>query len=439
MAENLSAAGKTSSLQTSPLVAGFVFEVQRPGLPHDGHYDRAFVMSAFENRYGIARPSITLANWRERPASCWSFTHVSELVPSAVIHAGGGRRDGKDNHAPPPLPLPDVLVEVAGKLTSLEDFLTHSMSDRFVLWRDGHLKIDWTAAHSDAALPHLLFSISKSLTGLLAGILQDEGILDPAKPVSHYLPQTADGGYGDCPLQHLLDMRTSIEFLEEYLDRDGDYARYRRAMLWNPPEPDLEPEPLSSLLFRLKKGEGAHGGPFCYLSPNSDLLALLVEHAAGAPYAELMSQLVWQKAGARSDAFITVDAKGAPRGAGGISATAHDLLRVGRLFLEEGSIGGRQIVSPAWIADTTENGDQAAWDTGNFADFLPGARYRNQWYCLARPSQVVLAIGIHGQFLYIDRRTKTIMVKFASHALPQNDQCDISNLEFLKAVAALDW
>ena len=394
-------------------------------------------MTAFEQKYGIGRPSITLANWRERPASQWSFTHVSELVPSAVIRASSTQRQETGDAAA--TGLPDIRLNVAGEQTSLKAFLTRTMSDRFVFWRDGQFLIDWTAAHSDAALPHLLFSVSKSLTGLLAGILKDQGILDPGKPVAHYLPETAGGGYGDCPLQHLMDMRASIDFLEEYLDRDGDYARYRRATLWNPGEPDLENETLPELLFRLKKGEGAHGGPFYYLSPNSDLLALLVERAAGIPYAQLMSDLVWRGIGATSDAFVTVDATGAPRGAGGVSATAHDLLRVGRLFLEEGSIDGRQVVSPAWIADTMKNGDEAAWNIGNFSDFLPGGRYRNQWYGLARPSRVVLAVGIHGQWLYIDPDTSTIIVKFASHAIPQNDETDADNVAFLKAVARLDF
>ena len=393
-------------------------------------------MTAFEKKYGIARSSITLANWRERPASQWSFTHVSELVPSAVIRAGGARAETAHDAAPSG--LPDIRLNVAGEQTSLEGFLTRTMTDRFLLWRDGEFRIDWTAPHSDAALPHLLFSVSKSLTGLLAGILGDQGILDPGKPIAHYLPETAGSGYGDCPLQHLMDMRASIDFLEEYLDRDGDYARYRRATLWNPHEPDLADETLSQLLFRLKKGGGEHGGPFYYLSPNSDLLALLVERAAGIPYAQLMSELVWQGIGATSDAFITVDATGAPRGAGGISAAAHDLLRVGRLFLEEGSVDGRQIVSPAWIADTMKNGDEAAWNTGNFCDFLPGGRYRNQWYGLAWPSRVVLAVGIHGQWLYVDPDTNTIMVKFASHAIPQNDESDADNVAFLKAVAGLE-
>ena len=394
-------------------------------------------MTAFERKYGIDRPSITLANWRERPASQWSFTHVSELVPSAVIRAAGRQPELAGLAAPSG--LPDVRLNVAGEQTSLAGFLTRSMSDRFLLWRDGEFLIDWVAPHSDPELPHLLFSVSKSLTGLLAGILTDRRILDPGKPVAHYLPETAGGGYGDCPLQHLMDMRASIDFVEEYLDRDGDYARYRRATLWNPQEPDLAEETLSHLLFRLKKGEGRHGGPFYYLSPNSDLLALLAERAAGMPYAQLMSELVWRRIGAASDAFVTVDAMGAPRGAGGISATAHDLLRVGRLFLEEGSLDGNQIVSPAWVADTMKNGDEAAWNTGNFSDFLPGGRYRNQWYGLARPSRVVLAIGIHGQWLYVDPDSNTIMVKFASQAIPQNEETDADNVAFLKAVARLEW
>ena len=47
-------------------------------------------MTAFESRFGFARKDVTLANWRERPFSLWSFQNAGELVPSAVIRCADG-------------------------------------------------------------------------------------------------------------------------------------------------------------------------------------------------------------------------------------------------------------------------------------------------------------------------------------------------------------
>ena len=206
-----------------------------------------------------------------------------------------------------------------------------------------------TRPHVDAGRPHLLFSISKSITALLAGILQDHGRLDPVQTVSHYWPETASCGFGDCPVQHVLDMRVSLDFTEDYLDTTGVYARYRRATAWNPTLKENAVKVSRPSCCRSARGAAPHGGPFHYLSPCSDMLGLLLEKVTGEPFADLMSRLLWQPMGAQTDALLSLDEKGAPRGAGGICATPHDLLRLGELLLHNGEIDGDRVVSDRWI------------------------------------------------------------------------------------------
>ena len=87
---------------------------------------------------------------------------------------------------------------------------------------------------------------------------------------------------------------------------------------------------------------GPHGGPFNYVSPNTDLLGWAIERAMGRRYADLMSELIWKPMGARRSAYITVDRLGAPRCAGGVCATVRDLARVGQLIVEDGARGSMQ-------------------------------------------------------------------------------------------------
>ena len=79
--------------------------------------------------------------------------------------------------------------------------------------------------------------IFTSLTGAMAGILVDQGMLAPESPVIKYVPEVADSAYADCTVRHVLDMTVSSSFSEEYLDQSGDYIRYRRATLWDPALP----------------------------------------------------------------------------------------------------------------------------------------------------------------------------------------------------------
>ncbi len=373
---------------------------------------------SFEHDHGFDRSDVGLHNWRERPFSQWSFQHVSEFVPSARVACTGS---GEPEAA---APFEDISVSPDGTQTSLSAFLERSETDLFAVMRDGYVVAEWTAPHAQRALPHLVFSVSKSITALIAGILEKQGALDLTRTISNYVPETRECGFGDCSLRNLLDMRVSLGFREEYLDDAGDYARYRRSTLWNPPIEGQPVEDMLGLLCSLPKGDGLHGGAFHYLSPNSDMLGILLERATGSRFADLMSELLWKPMGAQSDAWMTIDANGYPRAAGGLSIMARDLLAVGDLLCTDGAAGSRQIVPADWIADMRRSGNRPAWANGNFSGFSTIDRYRSQWYQLAAPSQVSMAIGIHGQWLYVDHATRTVIVKLSSQTLPMDEALD---------------
>ena len=61
---------------------------------------------------------------------------------------------------------------------TLETLLEQSHSDSLVLLHQGRKVWQWNAAHCDIERPHILFSISKSITGMLAGILVDQGVIE---------------------------------------------------------------------------------------------------------------------------------------------------------------------------------------------------------------------------------------------------------------------
>lgn len=391
-------------------------------------------MHNFRARYGFARDDVWLGNWRERPFSRWSFQHVSEIVPSATIM---GSRKERPKETPLANGLLDEKIRIGTATQTVKSFLEHSETDLFILLRDGKRIVDWCAPNAKACQPHIVFSISKSITGLLAGILQDTGEFDPNQKVSNILPEMRTSGYGDCTLQDLLDMRASIQFSEEYGDESGDYANYRLAMGWNVSPATEEAGGLVRFLERRIKGTGDHGGPFRYLSLNSDLLGLILERISGVPFAELMSMLLWQKLPHTADGFITVDRNGAPRTGGGISITARDLLAIGGLLLNLGAAGDLQIVSERWVHDMLQNGSSEAWSAGNYSDFIRGGRYRNQWYQFDDPDTVFMAIGIHGQWLYVDTNKRVLAVKLSSQALPQNDALDAKCLEFFARIRDL--
>jgi CubicO group peptidase (beta-lactamase class C family) len=363
---------------------------------------------------------VTLANWRTAPFNRWAFHHVREIVPSADIP-----NDPAQAAEFPASPVDLGTVRIAadrGTPPSFDEFLDETGTDGLVIVNRGRVVFEYYANGMTAETPHILMSVSKSLLGLLAGVLVARGDLQPDRPVTEYIPEVAGTAYRDATLRHLLDMRAGIDFDEDYLATSGLIIAYRKAANWNPLEPGEHPSDLRSFSQEMTESAGPHGGPFSYVSPNTDLLGWAIERATGRRYADLMSELIWKPMGAGRSAYITVDRLGAPRCAGGMCATVRDLARVGQLLVEGGARGSTQIIPASWIEDIVGNGDPEAWAAGNAAEYFPGLpmRYRSQWYVQDGEAPLLFGLGIHGQNLFVDRTHGIVIAKVSSQALPMD-------------------
>jgi CubicO group peptidase (beta-lactamase class C family) len=233
---------------------------------------------------------VTLANWRTSPFNRWAFHHVREILPSADIPNDPTRVTELDSD---PIDLRTLTIgSDQGKPVSFGQFLHESATDGFVVLHRGRVVYEHYANGMTPAAPHILMSVSKSMLGLLAGILAARGALDPDRPVTDIVPEVASTAYQDATIRHLLDMRVGIAFDEDYLATSGPMVEYRKATGWQPLGPGETPSDLRSFYRTLTAGAGPHGGPLHYVSPNTDLLGWVIERATGQRYAELMSELI---------------------------------------------------------------------------------------------------------------------------------------------------
>ena len=376
----------------------------------------------------------TLANWRTAPFSRWAFHHAREIVPTAEIAAD---RESPDPFTAVPRDISGIAFEgIGGEQTTIGQFLPASFTDGLILLQGQKIVSEWYGEGYDPVFPHIVFSVSKSITSCLAGILAGQGLIDPDALAVRYIPEAEGSAYGDCTIRHILDMTVDIDFEESYLDPDGAFARYREATGWNPVRDPADLPDLRGFLVSLERAGKPHGAAFRYISPNSDFLGWLLERAGGRPLAELLSEHIWRPMGARDAAYITVDRLGAPRTAGGICTTARDLALFGSMMRDGGKAGGRQIVPADWVADIRTGGDRDAWLNGDpaFYDLLPDGRYRGKWYQTGNKHGAFCAIGIHGQWIYVDPAADAVIVKLSSQPDPLNDLLDKAHLRAFDAI-----
>ncbi|MEM7633303.1 MAG: serine hydrolase [Pseudomonadota bacterium] len=373
---------------------------------------------------------VTLANWRNAPFSSWAFSHVREIIQSADI--ANNPTDIWQLQSDPA----DLSTLSVDDGLDLSGYLDATYTDGFiVLHRDRIVAEEYRNA-AGPRKPHILMSVSKSMLGALSGILADKGILDTAAPVTDYVPEIAGTAWKGATVQNLLDMRAGIRFDEDYEATSGAIIEYRKSTGWNPLEPGDTASDLRSFFSEISDTDGAHLGRFHYVSPNTDLMAWIVERAAGTRYADLMSQHLWQPMGAETSAYITVDRLGAPRAAGGMCVTLRDLARVGLLVANRGKRGSVQVLPQAWIEDVLTNGDPQAWASGDFAEYFPGRNmhYRNKWYVERGDNPMVFCIGIHGQNLYVFPEQQLVVAKMSSRPRPLDPEVSLLNLKMIAAL-----
>jgi CubicO group peptidase (beta-lactamase class C family) len=365
-----------------------------------------------------AAPAIAdLSNWRTAPFSRWAFHNIRSVLPVADIESAPGSAWALGSRL---LSFDDFRLKLPnGTALDLQGFLNRTLTDGLIVLHDGRIAFEFYDGGTDRDTPHILMSATKSITGLMAGILAGRGELDVDAEVTNYVPEVAGTAYRGATVRQLLDMRAGIVL-------DGaDLQAYANASGWEPVASGA-PADLHGFYATMRAKSKPHGGPFSYVSANTDLLGWVIERATGRSFASLVGSLLWKPMGASGETFITVDARGAPRCTGGFCATLRDVARLGQLVLGGGRRDSNQIVPQGWIDDIRHNGDRAAWHDGqwrdSFAAISRNMHYRSGWYVIDDAPQLLFAMGIHGQNLFVDAANKMVVAKLSTWAQPVEGQ-----------------
>ncbi|MBT2266108.1 serine hydrolase domain-containing protein [Rhodococcus erythropolis] len=334
-----------------------------------------------------------LSDWLISPRNRVAYRRAAEIFPSRRVTSRGA----------PPL----IRAIDPGVLTSVRmGYLERSFTDAFVVLHNSRLVAEWYAPGMYADTRHILFSVTKSVIGMVATNLIVDRVLDERELVSAIVPESSVGGYGSATVRDLLDMTANIDFTEEY---DGpDVHRYRIAS-GQVPSAKKSADGIHEYIAGLRQA-GPHGSAHRYVSPTADMLGWVCERATNSSLAELISRYVWCPMGAEHDADLLVDSKGAARASGGLCATASDMARIGQLLLDSEGANRRDRVG----ADIRRPGDRAAWSRGGVASFIPNGAYRSMWYQLGGAPGRYLASGIYGQRIYVDMPRRVVIAQQGS-------------------------
>ncbi|GAB3165808.1 serine hydrolase domain-containing protein [Telluribacter humicola] len=240
--------------------------------------------------------------------------------------------------------------------------------------------------------PQLGWSMTKSLSNALAGILVDRGKLSlTAKGILPEWSNPEDPRY-NITLDHLLKMTSGLQWDESYFS-------------WSPVTRMVYTEANMSAFASSLPLEAPPGQEWKYSSGTTNAIFDLIKNTTGRNYHTFPYKELFHKIGMTST-LIELDASGQFVGSTFGWATTRDWARFGLLYLNGGMWEGQQILSNEWIAYSRCPGTQAP--DGMYAAHFWRAGFDTPPHI---PDDLYFAQGFDGQRLMIIPSKELIIVR----------------------------
>jgi hypothetical protein len=272
---------------------------------------------------------------------------------------------------------------------------------------DGDIIAEKYAPGFDKNTVMLGWSMSKSLTGAMIGILVNQHKLSVDEPAP--IGAWANSEKDKITIKNLLQQTTGLDFTENYtrpssvtkmLFREGDMAAYAASLT-------LKYQP---------------GTVFNYSSGNSNILSKLVRQIVGErDYTGFPYQELFYKINAYSF-LLEPDASGTYIGSSYSYATARDFARFGLLYYKNGMWNGQQILPVNWVKESVHPSNADERKHYGYQFWLNGYDENDstkRWYPDV-PPDMFFADGYGGQDVYIIPSEKLIVVRLGLHTIDEN-------------------
>ncbi len=365
------------------------------------------------------------------PFNRWSYLHMRTVFPSAPV---AGSSDVEPLQFEIDAGIAHLAVARAdGSVAGFPDFLRETYTDSLLVLTAEKLVYEHYANDMHGALPHQMMSVTKSFAGLFALMAAADGRLDEDAPVVAVVPELASapgttGAFATASIGQVLDMTNSMDFNEDYADPSSGIARYVQALGWMDAPPGEAVGSLYDFLCALPEDPAhRHGEVFHYQTPKTDVVNWITNRATGTSFQDQMSQVLWSKLGTEGETYVLLDRCGTLVAGGGLNAAPRDLARFAMMLLNDGRARHRQVVAPAVIDILEAGGDRAAFARGPEATgaMAQDWSYRAQWWVRHSPGrEAITAIGVHGQWVYVDRRRGVAIVKQSSQPVSSDPAAD---------------
>jgi CubicO group peptidase (beta-lactamase class C family) len=169
-----------------------------------------------------------------------------------------------------------------------------------------------------------------------------------------------------------------------------------------------------------------------YNTGETQVVAEVLRAAVRRPLATYLSERIWSTFGMEADANWWLDSPdGTEIGGSGFSATLRDYGRLGLFVLGGGIAAGDSILPAGWVREATT--------PKTLRDGSP-VDYGYLWWTgetpASRRDSAFMAIGIHGQYLYVNPAANVVIVVWGARPHPSQGQV-VNDWSFCDAVTTV--
>ena len=280
------------------------------------------------------------------------------------------------------------LEEIAEHLLDDEGYNGHAFA--FMVVHKGIPVVEAYQPQYNAKTRFLSWSMAKSFTNALAGIMVKDGKWDINQPVN--IPEWKNDERKTITINNLMQMQSGLSWNEDYGTRSdvtqmlyckSDFAHFTYQ------------QPLAF----------AAGSHWYYSSGSVNVVNYLMRKTIGNDneYYNFAQSRLFSKIG-MADAVFEVDASGTQVGSSYIYATARDYARFGMLYLQDGVFGGERILPEGWVKYTTTSASDSKGKYGSLF-WLNQSKYYP-----AAPGDMYSCNGHDGQQIFIIPSKELIIV-----------------------------
>ena len=353
----------------------------------------------------------------------WNFTHMDWLLDTNRIPRSGEifplvQKTNSTSDSPTEVvEFLDIVFNFNDQPKTIREWIETTGTTGMVVMADNEVAFEQYYRGNCAESKAISWSVAKSFVSAMVGFAVAEGKIRLQDPVDKHVSFLKKSGYSDVSIQDVLEMSTGIDFSENYADPDSGINQLGREIFFG--------RSTNKWIANLQKKPGLSGKEFDYISVNTQVLGMVLEAATGKKLASYMQEKLWSRLGAESDALWLTDAHGTELGFCGLCMRTRDYARFGLLYLNQGrNQKGEQLLSPQWIQDSvTPRTDylQPGRKLYNDMPGVPELGYAYQFWIPQGEEGEYIAIGVYGQFIYINPMRRVVIAKNSAYVHYKDD------------------